>query len=96
MVTTLHIPERNVKIINYLHYTAALNLANIEFSMTLKDIFKFEHLNAVTINGIENGQILPVRLIGNKRDKHVNVLYLQDPTSLDFIDQVTSREIADY
>ena len=56
-----------------------LNLADIEILMTIKDISKFEHLNAVSINvyGIENGQVH--FLIDNKKEKHVNVLYLQDP-----------------
>ncbi|XP_018364701.1 PREDICTED: uncharacterized protein LOC108762267 [Trachymyrmex cornetzi] len=49
--------------------------------MTLKAIPKFERLNAVSINvyGIENKQILPLRLTGDKKEKHVNLLYLQDP-----------------
>ncbi|KYQ56130.1 hypothetical protein ALC60_04953 [Trachymyrmex zeteki] len=38
------------------------------FPMTLKDIQKFERLNA-----------LPLRLTSDKKEKHVNVLYLQDP-----------------
>ncbi|KYN15057.1 hypothetical protein ALC57_12720 [Trachymyrmex cornetzi] len=66
---------------SYPHYTAVLNLTNIEFPMTLKDIPKFERLNAVSINvyGIENKQILPLRLTGDNKEKHVNLLYLQDP-----------------
>jgi len=35
---------------SYPHYTTVLNLTNIEFPMTLKDISKFERLNAVSIN----------------------------------------------
>ncbi|KYN15671.1 hypothetical protein ALC57_12102 [Trachymyrmex cornetzi] len=58
-----------------------LNLASIEFPMTLKDIPKFERLNAMSINvyGIENKQVLPLRLTSDKQEKHVNVLYMQDP-----------------
>ncbi|KAG5342010.1 PDZD4 protein, partial [Acromyrmex heyeri] len=46
---------------SYPHYTIVLNLAGIEFSMTLKNIKKFEQLNDVSINvyGIENKQVLP-------------------------------------
>ncbi|XP_018348207.1 PREDICTED: uncharacterized protein LOC108752091 [Trachymyrmex septentrionalis] len=49
--------------------------------MTLKDISKFERLNAVSINvyGIENKQVLPLRLTSDKKEKRVNVLYMQDP-----------------
>ncbi|KYQ53702.1 hypothetical protein ALC60_07365 [Trachymyrmex zeteki] len=47
----------------------------------INDIQKFENFNNVSINvyGIEDKQILPLRLTGNKKEKHVNMLYLQDP-----------------
>ena len=62
---------------SYLHYIAVLNLANIEFPI-LKDISKFVRLNKVSINvnGIENGQVLPLRLTDDKKEKHVNLLHL--------------------
>jgi len=67
---------------SYPHYMTILNLTNIEFPMILKDISKFERLNAVSINvyGIENKQVLSLRLTDNKKEKHVNLLYLQDST----------------
>ena len=48
---------------------------HIEFPMTLKDIPKFEWLNAVSINvySIENGQHTD-----DKKEKLVNLLYLED------------------
>ncbi|KYN15058.1 hypothetical protein ALC57_12721 [Trachymyrmex cornetzi] len=51
------------------------------FPITFKDINKFERLNAMSINvyGIENKQILPLRLTSDKKEKHINLLYLQDP-----------------
>ncbi|KYN17767.1 hypothetical protein ALC57_09937, partial [Trachymyrmex cornetzi] len=66
---------------SYPHYTTVLNLTGIEFPVTLRDIPKFERLNTVSINvyGIENKQVLPLRLTSDKKEKHVNVLYLQDP-----------------
>ncbi|KYN30345.1 hypothetical protein ALC57_00191 [Trachymyrmex cornetzi] len=66
---------------SYPHYTAVLNFTNIEFPMILKDINKFEQLNDISINvyGIENKQVLPVRLTSDKKEKHINVLYLEDP-----------------
>ena len=76
----LYPAERNAEY-SYPHYTTVLNLTYIEFLMNLKDIFRFEHLNMMSINAtcdIENGQILPLWLIKDKRDKHVNVSYLQD------------------
>jgi len=52
-----------------------LNLADI-ISNDFK-ISRFEHLNAVSINiyGIENGLILPLQLISDKKKKNT---YLQD------------------
>jgi len=44
--------------------------------MTLKDIFKFKRLNVVSTNGIDNKQVLPLRLTSDKKEKHV--LYMQD------------------
>ena len=59
--------------------TIVFNLSDIDFSITFKGIPKFKRLNAVSINvyGIENGQVLPLRLTDDKKEKHVNVL--QDP-----------------
>jgi len=52
---------------------------DIEFPMTLKDIPKFERLNVVSINvyGIENGQVLTLWFTDDKKEKHVNLLYLE-------------------
>jgi len=43
-----------------------------------KDISKFERLNAVSMYDIENKQVVPLRLTDNKKEKHINLLYLQD------------------
>jgi len=51
--------------------TTVLNLTNIEFPITLKDISKFERLNAINVYDIENKQILPLRLSSDKKEKHV-------------------------
>ncbi|KYN14572.1 hypothetical protein ALC57_13218 [Trachymyrmex cornetzi] len=83
VVAALHPAEEYVyRESSYPHYSTVLNFVGIEFPMTLKDIVtKFEHLNAVSINvyGIENKQILPLRLTSDKKEKHINLLYLQDP-----------------
>jgi len=49
--------------------------------MTLKNIGKFERLNNVSINiySIEEQKILPIQFTDDKRKKHVNLLYMQDP-----------------
>ncbi|KYN44940.1 Cytochrome P450 4C1, partial [Trachymyrmex septentrionalis] len=51
--------------LSYPHYRTVLNLASIEFPMTLKDIFRFECLNDVSVNDIKN--------------KQSRINYLQDP-----------------
>ncbi|XP_012062901.1 PREDICTED: uncharacterized protein LOC105626206 [Atta cephalotes] len=33
---------------------------------------------SINVYGIENKQVLPLRLIDDKKEKHVNLLYLQD------------------
>ena len=65
---------------SYPHYMTVLNLTDIEFPITFKNISKFEWLNMVSINvfGIENKQVLPLRLTDDKKEKYVNLLYLQD------------------
>ena len=53
--------------------------------MSLKNIMKFERLNDVSINvySVEKNEkdssILPIRLTDNKKERHVNLLYVQDP-----------------
>lgn len=75
---------------SYQHYSKVLNLGDISFPVTLKDIAKFERLNEVSINvyGIETKgnetkktaqlSILPIRLTDRLKDKHVNLLYIPD------------------
>ena len=66
---------------SYPHYMTVLNLTDIEFPITnFKDISKLERLNMMSINvyGIKNKQIFPLRLTHDKKEKHVNFLYLQD------------------
>jgi len=86
MVAALHPAERNAdREFSYPHYTTVLNLQDIEFPVTLKDITKFERLNNVSINVysvVEQKKalnVLPIRLTNDKREKHVNLLYTKDP-----------------
>jgi len=60
-----------------LHNSAIVSLAGIEFSMTLKDIPKFECLNAMLINvyNIDRSFLYDDK----KKKKRVNMLYVQDP-----------------
>jgi len=81
-VAALYPAEQNVnRTISYLHYTSVLNLQDIQFPMTLKDIITFERLNRVSVNVyiIEEQKILPMRLTDDKKEKHIDLLYVQDP-----------------
>jgi len=62
---------------SYPYYAIVLNLQNIEFSMTVNQITKFELLNDISNNvyGIENENIVSICLIEQKRDKHVHLLW---------------------
>ncbi|XP_071651462.1 uncharacterized protein [Temnothorax longispinosus] len=84
VVAALHPSEkRSQRESSYPHYSSVLNLQEIEFPMTLSQIKTFEHFNNVSINVYcvekkEELVILPIRLADEKKDKHVNLLYLQD------------------
>ncbi|XP_018317341.1 uncharacterized protein [Mycetomoellerius zeteki] len=81
VVVTLHPAKSCVhRTLSYPHYMTVLNLTGIEFPMMLKNITKFECLNTVLINvyGIKGKQVLPLRLTGDKKEKHVNLLYVQN------------------
>jgi len=84
VVAALHPTKNHVdRNSSYPHYTSVLNLTDIEFPMTLNQIKKFENLNDISINVycIEKKKelsILPIRLADTKRDKHVNLLYVQN------------------
>ncbi|XP_072751051.1 uncharacterized protein [Anoplolepis gracilipes] len=73
--------ERRVeRELSYPRYTDVLNLRDIEFPVTLNQIKKFEINNNISINvyTIENENIVPIRISEQKRDKHANLLYIQD------------------
>ncbi|KYN15192.1 hypothetical protein ALC57_12602 [Trachymyrmex cornetzi] len=90
VVAALYPAERNVnRKSSYPDYTTVLNLECIEFPVTLKQITKFEFLNDISINVFieqesggkkrnDGNVIVPLRLTREKKEKHVNLLYLQD------------------
>ncbi|XP_077256707.1 uncharacterized protein LOC143894392 [Temnothorax americanus] len=85
VVAALHPAERNSeRESSYPDYTTVLNLQGIEFPMTLKQIKNFENHNNISINvyaieGEKTPNVLPIRLTDRKKEKHVNLLYVQDP-----------------
>ncbi|KYM76698.1 hypothetical protein ALC53_12884 [Atta colombica] len=79
VVAALHPAKNNTnRESSYQHYII-LNLQGIQ--MTLNQIIKFENQNNISVNVYsieEQKKILPLRFISRKRDKHVNLLYVQD------------------
>ena len=69
---------------NYQHHKNELNFEGIVFPVMPKDVPKFEHQNDVSINVYilqKNKECFIVALIhitGDKRDRHVNVLLIQN------------------
>ncbi|XP_070155182.1 uncharacterized protein [Polyergus mexicanus] len=81
VVTALYPAEDHVyRESSYPHYTTVLNLQDIEFPVTVNQIKKFELLNDISIKvySIEEKNIVPIRLSELKKDKHVNLLYVED------------------
>ncbi|XP_070155861.1 uncharacterized protein [Polyergus mexicanus] len=82
VVAALHPAERNAeRESSYPHYTTVLNLQDIEFPMTLSQIKKFELHNNISINVYcieKENNIVPIRLSEQKKDRHVNLVYMQD------------------
>ncbi|KAL6416963.1 hypothetical protein ACFW04_014757 [Cataglyphis niger] len=82
VVAALYPVERNAEQeSSYLCYTTVLNLQDIEFLVTVNQIKKFERANDISINVycLEEKNIVPIRLSKLKRNKHINLFYMQDP-----------------
>jgi len=78
-VTALYPAERNSeRELSYPHCMTVLNINDIEFPMTLKNIGKIERLNNVSINiyNIEEQKVLLI--LTDKKEKHVTLLYVQE------------------
>ncbi|KAL6418908.1 hypothetical protein ACFW04_014170 [Cataglyphis niger] len=82
VVASLYPIERNAeRESSYPHYTTVLNLQNIEFPVIVNQIKNFERVNDISINVycLEEKNIVPIRLSELKRDKYINLFYVQDP-----------------
>ncbi|XP_025263417.1 uncharacterized protein LOC112637585 [Camponotus floridanus] len=86
VVAVLFPVERNAeRESSYPHYVTVLNLRDTEFPVTVNQIKKFELANSISINvyDIEDkNSIVLIRLSEQKRDKHVNLLYVEDDNSV--------------
>jgi len=81
VVAALYPAENHVyRTSSNLHYATVLNLQDIQFPMTLNQITKLERLYNVSINvyGIEEQKVLPIWLTNPKREKQIDLLYVQD------------------
>ena len=66
---------------HYQKFEHELNMEGIEYPVPLKKIPKFEALNNISVNvfGIDNQRlIIPVRITEEKKEKHVNLLFLSN------------------
>ncbi|KAB0790845.1 hypothetical protein PPYR_14921, partial [Photinus pyralis] len=73
------------RISKYPHYSSVLKLKGIQFPMTMRQIPNFEKQNSISINVYilkkekkDQFNTLPTYLTKEKRDKHVNLLLVQD------------------
>src|SRR5580765_2864485 len=91
VVAALYPVERNAeRSSRYPHYSTVLNLESVELPMSLNRIEKFERLNEISINvyTIQESEkkdkkdrgiaIVPLFLTNDKKERHVNLLYLYD------------------
>ncbi|XP_074026944.1 uncharacterized protein isoform X2 [Leptinotarsa decemlineata] len=72
------------RISSYPHYSKVLKLTGIQFPMTMRQIPRFEKQNNVSINVYvlekikKSLEILPSYLTKDKKEKHINLLLIQD------------------
>ncbi|KYN14580.1 hypothetical protein ALC57_13214, partial [Trachymyrmex cornetzi] len=87
VIAALHPAPKHVeRVSSYPHYSTVLNLAGIEFPMTLSQIRYFENSNDISINvyAIVKG-IMPIRLADRKKSRHVNLLYVENDSAGHFV-----------
>lgn len=86
VVSALYPVKKNSeRVTKYPHYSSVLNLKNIVMPMTIKQIPRFEAQNGISVNVYilekshrKNFNIVPTYLTKNKREKHVNLLLIQN------------------
>ncbi|XP_051165642.1 uncharacterized protein LOC127284297 [Leptopilina boulardi] len=75
---------RSDRVSSYEEFNDDLNFEGIDFPVSLKNVPKFEKLNDISINvyGLSkfygDFSVHPLHLTAEKRDKHVNLLYVAD------------------
>ena len=66
---------------SYPHYATVLRTDDITLPVTLDQLAKFERFNDVSVNVYtwSDGSCAPLRLTEDKRERHANLLLVQDP-----------------
>lgn len=64
------------RILNYVPYADELDFTEIEFSVQMKDILKFEIQNVISVNvfGYEKGKMYPNHLTKQRFERHVDLV----------------------
>ncbi|XP_043287506.1 uncharacterized protein [Venturia canescens] len=81
MTAALHPVDRySDRTSSYLHYSTIFDFRGINFPMTLDQIGRFEKMNNLSINVYSENKevILPVRVSKEKKERHINLLYIED------------------
>lgn len=81
VVAALYPAEKNSdRVSSYPHYSTVLNFTGISFPVTLNKVKKIEVLNNLSINvyGMKKDSVVPIHVTENKKNKHVNLLYLEN------------------
>ena len=99
ILAALHPEEKNNnRVSKYLPYQDELSFTGIEFPVKLNQVRKFEVLNDISINIYilqkygEKYEVSPCHVTAEKREKHVNLLLIQDKY-IDEKDRHTHTEI---
>ncbi|XP_043276007.1 uncharacterized protein [Venturia canescens] len=81
MTAALHPVDRySDRTSSYPHYSTIFDFRGINFPMTLDQIGRFEKMNNLSINVYSENKevILPVRVNKEKKERHINLLYIED------------------
>lgn len=72
--------QHSDRVSSYPHYSTVLNFTGIPFPLAINNVKKFEVMNNLSINvyGMKKDAVVPIHVTQNKKDKHVNLLYIED------------------
>ena len=82
--TYIKLPKQIEGVTSYHQYKDNLNFSSIKFPVAIKDVSKFEKQNDISVNiyGLINKEqkfsVVPLHLISQKRDHHMNLLRVEE------------------